>query len=301
MIRTALSTPLSTQCAAFSNDDIADILGQVADLLEIQQDDYYRIRAYREGAEAIRGTSRPVAEIWQSGGVKELERLPRIGQGIARSLEELFQTGELSLLNRLRLEVSPDDLFTTIPGIGQVLAHRIHQDLGIETLEELELAAHTGRLDRVKGFGHGRTQLVRDTLESILNRSSRQHVRLSHWREMGKAVNPPSPNLILDIDKQYRQLATAGQLRTIAPKRFNPEHKSWLPILHKQQGGWQFSALYSNTARAHDLGKTHDWVVIYYEREDYQGQCTVVTETRGSQRGQRTIRGLQMPNKTSAN
>ena len=61
--------------------------------------------------------------------------------------------------------------------------------------------------------------------------------------------------------------------------------------MHVERDGWWFSALYSNTARAHELGKTHDWVVIYYERGDHQGQCTVVTETRGERRGQRVVRG----------
>ena len=101
---------------------------------------------------------------------------------------------------------------------------------------------------------------------------------------------------MLEIDEQYRYLAGAGQLRMVTPRRFNPEAQRWLPVMQMDKDGWTFNALYSNTARAHELGKTHDWVVIYYqpayERSGRRGQCTIVTETRGSKRGQRVIRGM---------
>ena len=77
----------------------------------------------------------------------------------------------------------------------------------------------------------------------------------------------------------------------VAPKKFNPESKRWQPVMQMAKGGWRFKVLYSNTARAHELGKTSDWVVIYYERGDQQGQCTIVTESRGPNRGERTVRG----------
>ena len=287
----------SPECFIFSNHDIATILEQVADLLEIQEAGYYRIRAYREAAQMIRSLERSIVEILQTEGRRGLEALPHIGRRLALSLDELIHTGELRLLNQLLEDVSPEDRFATIPGIGEVLAHRIHEELGIETLEELEQAAHVGRLDALKGFGRGRIRLIRDALEAMLNRSSRQRARLIRWRDAHVLDNPdesaPSVALILDIDAQYRRLARAGKLRTIAPRRFNPDGKRWLPVMRLKRDGWWFSALYSNTARAHELGKTHDWVVIYYERARHQGQCTVVTETRGALRGQRVVRGRE--------
>ena len=279
------------QYFALSNDEIASVFEQVANLLEVKAENYYRIRAYREAAQTIRSLERPITAILKYDGRAGLEKLPRIGQHLSLSIEELLQTGELSLLKQLLADVSPEDVFKLIPGIGDVLAHRVQQELGIETLEELELAAHTGQLDTVPGSGSGRTQLVRDTLETILNRSSRQRIRANRWREIQTAYGLPPVALILDIDAEYRRLAAAGRLPTIAPRRFNPTGKRWLPVMHVEQDGWRFSALYSNTARAHELGKTHDWVVIYYERNGHQGQCTVVTETRGEQRGQRVVRG----------
>jgi Helix-hairpin-helix domain len=316
----------------FSNDDIAYVFEQVADLLEAQGDDYYRIRAYREGGEFIRQLKRSAIEIYAAEGTAGLEQLPHIGQRLALSIQELATTGELRLLERLLIEVSPEDLFTTVPGIGQLLARRIYRALGIHTLEALEQAAYDGTLGHIEGFGKGRVQLVRDALGTMLGRSSQRRVRARQWQQEPAAQtsiaetsiaetsiattsvattsipNPstqplaaqPSVELLLQVDEQYRYLAGAGQLRLVTPRRFNPEGQRWLPVMRLDKEGWSFNVLYSNTARAHELGKTHDWVVIYYEpayqpadqRPGRQGQCTIVTETRGSLRGQRVIRGM---------
>ncbi len=104
----------------------------------------------------------------------------------------------------------------------------------------------------------------------------------------------PSVEDLLDVDREYRAKAAAGRLALIAPKRLNPQGKAWLPVLHTQRGGWHFTALYSNTARAHELGRTRDWVVVYYyDGEHREQQCTVVTETRGALAGKRVVRGRE--------
>jgi putative hydrolase len=88
--------------------------------------------------------------------------------------------------------------------------------------------------------------------------------------------------------------AARVELRTIAPRRFNPEGRSWLPTLHTQRGDWQLTALYSNTARAHELGRTRDRVVRYYHSDhDAERQSTVVTETHGRRKGRRVVRGRE--------
>lgn len=66
--------------------------------------------------------------------------------------------------------------------------------------------------------------------------------------------------------------------------------------MHTKRSGWQFTALFSNTAQAHKLGKTDDWVVIYYERDGKEGQHTVVTETQGPLKGKRVVRGRDPEN-----
>ena len=74
------------------------------------------------------------------------------------------------------------------------------------------------------------------------------------------AKQSPTVELILQLDTEYRKKAEAGELKKIAPKRHNPDGESWLPILTTVGEGWRFTVLFSNTARAHELGKTQDWV-----------------------------------------
>ena len=100
--------------------------------------------------------------------------------------------------------------------------------------------------------------------------------------------------ILLDVDQEYRDKVAADSLPKIAPKRFNPESRAWLPIMHANRRGWHFTALFSNTARAHDLNRTDDWVVLYYYDDDHrEGQCTIVTETRGPLEGRRVVRGQE--------
>jgi hypothetical protein len=278
-----------------TNADIADVLERVADLLAAQDAQAFRVRAYLSAARTVREHAAPIADLLGREGLAGLEALPTIGRSIASAIRELVETGRLGMLERLEGQVSPEDLFSTVPGIGETLAHRIHAELGTETLEELELAAHDGRLDGVPGFGHRRTLAVRDSLAGILSRSARRRARLISAQ--GRPAEPehdrPDLALLLGVDADYRRLARAGQLRTIAPRRFNPAGEAWLPILHAEQGGWSITALYSNTARAHQLRKTRDWVILYYERDGHESQCTVVTETRGPLTGRRVVRGRE--------
>ena len=104
----------------------------------------------------------------------------------------------------------------------------------------------------------------------------------------------PDVGLLLEVDREYREKAAAGLLQKIAPRRFNPEHEAWLPVLHTRFGPWRFTALYSNTERAHDLHRTHDWVVIQFDDgEGGEGQATVVTEYRGALKDGRVVRGRE--------
>jgi hypothetical protein len=104
----------------------------------------------------------------------------------------------------------------------------------------------------------------------------------------------PSVELLLDVDREYREKAESGGLPTIAPRRFNPEGRAWLPVLHTSRDEWHFTALFSNTARAHELKRTLDWVVLYfYDHQHVEKQRTVVTESRGPLAGRRVVRGRE--------
>ena len=250
------------------------------------------MNAYLRAANVLDALQDDVRELLDKEGTAGLVRLPGIGKGLAAAIDEIARTGRLSQLDRLRGEASPESLFQTLPGVGPKLAGDIHEILHIDTLEALEAAAHDGSLQEVPGVGERRAAAIRAGLVAVLGRG--------RPRREAHGVTPPV-RLLLAIDMTYRRQADAGELPKIAPKRFNPDGKAWLPILHAEREGWHFTALFSNTARAHDLGRTHDWVVIYfYDDEHREGQCTVVTETHGPMKGKRVVRGREAECRTLA-
>lgn len=263
----------------------AAIFRQCAEILRRQNANPFRVNAYVRAAETLESLPRDARDILDEEGAAGLIKLPGIGKGLAASIDEIARTSRLSQLDRLRGETTPEALFQTIPGVGPGLAHEMHEVLHVDTLEALEVAAHDGRLASVSGIGERRAEGIRAGLAALLGRSesSKRATRVL-----------PSAKMILEVDREYRKKSAAGELPKIAPKRFNPEGLAWLPILHSEREKWHFTALFSNTARAHELGRTDDWVVIYFYDDDHrEGQNTVVTETKGPLEGRRVIRGRE--------
>ncbi len=266
------------------NLEVAEKLHQMADLLEQQQSNPYRVNAYRKAAVTISGLNKDVGKLVETDGVDGLQQLPGIGEGLSAAIYEIVTTGRLGQFERLEGNVDPHVVLRRVPGIGKSLASAIHDNLHIDTLEELEVAAHDGRLASIRGMGERRVAAIRANLASMLRRSQPESA----------TGNFPGVALVLEIDSRYRAAAAEHKLPLITPRRFNPEKKAWLPVLHATIGNWHFTALFSNTARAHDLKKTSEWVVIYfYDDEHSEGQCTVVTEGHGRLRGLRVIRGKE--------
>jgi hypothetical protein len=274
-----------------TNDQITTVLDRIADLLEMKSANRFRIQAYRDAAQTVRNSDESVVERAWKGRDEALEQLPHIGEGIASVITSYVHTRRSDFLDQLEGEVAPGKLLTQVPGIGDELAQHIAEQLDISTLEDLEQAAHDGRLQEVEGFGPGRVRNVCLSLAGMLSTAAQRR-----RRQGGEGEAPPeepSVEILLGVDADYRRKAEAGKPRKIAPKRFNPEGEAWLPILNTDRKGWHFTALYSNTARAHELNKTDDWVVLYYERDGEEGQATVVTETRGPLEGKRVVRGRE--------
>jgi putative hydrolase len=276
--------------ASASNQKIADKLRELADLLEQQGANPFRVGAYRRATETVAAHKEELTGVLQRDGLEGLIALPGIGRSIASAIREMIQTGRWVQLERLRGTLEPEQVFCSVPGVGPALAHRIHDALHLETLEALEIAAHDGRLEHVPGIGPRRAAILRAGLGTMLGRRPLR-------RPLPSVEARPIPEVaqLLEVDTEYRREAEAGRLRKIAPRRFNPSGEAWLPVLHTRRGDWDFTALFSNTARAHELGRVRDWVVIYYHTDTQpEGQCTVVTETHGPIEGHRVVRGREV-------
>lgn len=270
------------------NQDIAQRLREVAQLLEDQGANRFRVRAYRAAAETIDRLAVPAAEIAQQQGTDGLQSLPGIGVSLARSIHTLVVTGRLPMLDRLRGRMDPISLLASIPGIGPALATRLHDNLGIDTLEQLEMAAHDGRLTEIEGIGPKKLQGIIDSLTARLGR-----VRMLPQAAGPHGTGEPTVDELLDVDREYRESVQAGRLQTIAPHRFNPKKEAWLPILHTQRGARHYTALFSNSALAHQLKKTQDWVILYYDDDHGERQCTVITSHQAPFSRKRIARGRE--------
>jgi hypothetical protein len=264
---------------------VAEKLEEVADILAVQDANPFRIDAYRRAAETIRGLDKSLEDIVDEQGFAGVDDLPGIGQSLARLLFQLVKTGRLPMLDRLRGAADPLVTLASVPGIGTRFARVLHEDLGIDSLEELEAAAYDGRLSEVRGFGVKRIAGIRDSLSARLGRIRRNRLHV------GPGQAPIGE--ILDVDREYRAKADAGALYRITPRRFNPRREKWLPILHTVRSDHHYTALFSNTARAHELKKTNDWVVIYLDTDHHQRQYTVITAGSGPLFGKRIVRGRE--------
>jgi hypothetical protein len=267
------------------NRQIASRLEEAAWLLRDQGADPFRVNAYLRAAATARRWPVPLQQVFRERGLDGLDELPGVGPSIARAIRELITRGRLPMLDRLRGAADPLTVLSSVPGIGRRFAERLHEELGLSTLEDLEAAAHDGRLATIAGFGTKRLAGIRDSLAHRLGR-----VRMPS----AARTNGPPVTELLDVDREYREKAAAGALRLIAPRRFNPTGEAWLPVLHTRRGARRYTALYSNTARAHRAGRTRDWVVLY--GDDARGgehQYTVITAARGALRGRRVVAGRE--------
>ncbi len=190
------------------NLDIAKIFDEIADILEIKGDNPFRVRAYRRAARTIETLTQDLRSIVErGGGVYELTRIPGIGEGIAKKIVEIVKTGKSSKLEELKKEVPPELVeLLKIPGLGPKTIAKIHRELGICTVDELEEAAKAHKLSKLSGLG-------RKAEENIL-RGISQYRRNTGRVPIARAL--PYAEMIaktLKSLKSVRNVVIAGSLR----------------------------------------------------------------------------------------
>src|SRR6056297_628017 len=146
------------------NSEIAAMLDHVADLLEIEDANPFRVRAYRNAADTIRDQSRSVAAMLDDGA--DLSELPDIGDDLAGKIGEIVRSGHLPLLDEIGGEV-PEAIVeaTRIPGLGPKRARALFEALDLSSLDDLREAAEEGRIAAIEGFGEKTQARIRKELE----------------------------------------------------------------------------------------------------------------------------------------
>ena len=154
------------------NSDVSDIFNKVADLLEIEGANPFRVRAYRNAARAISSLPRSVSDMIESE--ENLTELPGIGEDLAGKIKEVVQTGSLAQLEALESS-TPSELsrLMKVAGLGPKRVKAIYENLGVVDLKSLKEAAEKGKVRELEGFGKKTEQTILEELEDVEDREER--------------------------------------------------------------------------------------------------------------------------------
>ena len=150
------------------NESIARRFYQLAALMEIRGDDPFRLRSYRNAAEAIETWPTPLQEIVEKEGIAGLQTIPGVGKAIAGKIVELFQRGTFDAWETLTAETPATVLdLLEIPGIGPKTAALLHEKFKVSSLEELKKFVAGGGLEMVDGIGPKTAERIKDSLDQM--------------------------------------------------------------------------------------------------------------------------------------
>jgi DNA polymerase (family 10) len=160
--------------APISNGELARIFHEIGDMLEVKGELVYKTVAYHKAADAIAHSPVEVARSYREGNPA---RISGVGEAIARKIEELARTGHLAFYERLREEVPPSLVaLLEIPGVGPRTVKQLHEELGVETLEDLRRAAEAGTLRGLKGMSEKTERQVLAGIAALENRQERMRL-----------------------------------------------------------------------------------------------------------------------------
>jgi DNA polymerase (family 10) len=196
------------------NSEIADLFEQLADLLDIEEANPFRVRAYRNAARMLRDHPRSMAELVAAG--EELSALPSIGKDLAGKIRTIVETGRLPLLDETAKR-TPRVLseLLKIEGIGPKRVKALYRSLDIRSTEDLRRAAEAGRIRRLPGFGPKTEQAIRAGIDRLGGRSAR--LKLSTAESIAKPLSSylqrcPGVKAVTVAGSYRRRKETVGDL-----------------------------------------------------------------------------------------
>ncbi len=189
------------------NLDIARIFAEIADIFEVKGENPFKIRAYRRAAMTIESLTQDLKVIAERGGVKELKKIPGVGDAIAKKIVEIAKTGDCKSHIKLKQEVPPSLLeLLAIPRVGPKTLAKLHAELEIDSIEELEEAAKSHKLGELPGLG---TKVEENILKGI------EQYRRYQGRALLSTALPYAKSIINELKKlnAVEKITIAGSLR----------------------------------------------------------------------------------------
>jgi len=154
------------------NADIAAVFEEIADLLEIENANPFRVRAYRNAARQLQGMGVPAADMLAKG--EDLTELPGIGDDLAAKIKEMVETGKCRFLEKLRKKTPPTITeLLKMPGLGPKRVRALYHELDVQTLQQLARAARDGRIRALPGFGEKTERAIIEAIEAHAAESRR--------------------------------------------------------------------------------------------------------------------------------
>lgn len=197
--------PLAASYQYPANQAIAAIFNEIADLLEVEEANPFRVRAYRNAARMVEGMTEGVDAMLARGA--DLTALPGVGVDLAAKMREIVETGTCAMLTRVRTEVPSYVLqLLQLPGLGPKRARALQHELGITSLDELARAAAAHRIRELHGFGPRSEERLLEALNA----------RLARDRRYGLAIAKPCADALthyLLASGLVDQLVVAGSYR----------------------------------------------------------------------------------------
>lgn len=167
------------------NTDVARILNELADLLEISQANAFRVRAYRDAARSVDSLPRSLADMVRNE--EDLSGLPGVGQSMAEKIEEIVSTGSLAQLDELKRDVPPGlGELLDLPGLGPKRVKVLHDRLGVKSPDDLAAAARQGKVRELEGLGAKTEQKILDELAA--RQDGEQRMPLAAAEEVAEAL-----------------------------------------------------------------------------------------------------------------
>jgi len=190
---------------AVHNREIAEILNELADLLDIQGENQFRVRSYRNAARTVSGLTESISQM--EGDENKIKELPGIGESMAQKITEIIRTGELEQLKKLKKKIPPSLLdVMKLEQMGPQRTKVLHEELGIDSVDDLEKAARDGKIEKLKGFGEKTSDKILKEIGEFSKKEGNERILLG---EVDELIGP----LMDHLKKKMEDVTVAGSYR----------------------------------------------------------------------------------------